>query len=426
MRFSLTRTLRLTLVHLLIGLIGATATARGFDASLYFSPVLPSSATTITLEPRSAKRTDRVIVFCTVEPGDTLAGIAARFATTSHEIKLKNSLKKDLLTPGLTLQVPLNLKQAAPPTRAPRLPPGAVWHTVRRGETLSEIYNRFGISQSDLVNANPEIRSLDQIHPGERFVIPSGQDGAYIRLKPGQQLLEVAAEHDVELGDLLLANNVRDLNSVTAGDYLVLPGVDARAVAQRLQERRNAEAAIRSQVLYDLAKERKVQARRTQVVQAAQNSARSRLRSAQVTQTARVRRASANFSFPSYGGGYMWPMRGVITSGYGTRGFWIGSSNFHTGVDIASGYGTPIYAAHSGVVEQAGYGFFGLNVWVGVGGGVENIYGHMSRIAVYAGSYVQRGQLIGYEGCSGICTGPHLHFEVRVGGQHVNPLRYLP
>jgi murein DD-endopeptidase MepM/ murein hydrolase activator NlpD len=119
-------------------------------------------------------------------------------------------------------------------------------------------------------------------------------------------------------------------------------------------------------------------------------------------------------------------MRGVITSGYGRRGFWIGNSNFHTGVDIAAGYGAPIYAAHSGYVQQAGYGYYGLNVWIDAGGGVQNIYGHLSRLTVYAGSYVQRGQLIGYEGCSGICTGPHLHFEVRVGGQHVNPLRYLP
>ena len=204
--------------------------------------------------------------------------------------------------------------------------------------------------------------------------------------------------------------------------------MSADARAKRLEQRRAAEGLVRVQAQFEQASLNKARARASLSAQAATRSAaaRANLRSAQRSQTALVRRASANYSFPSYGGGYIWPMRGVITSGYGRRGFWIGSSNFHTGVDIASGYGAPIYAAHSGYVTQAGYGYFGLNVWINTGGGVENIYGHMSRAAVYAGSYVQRGQLIGYQGCSGICTGPHLHFEVRVGGRHVNPLRYLP
>ena len=297
---------------------------------------------------------------------------------------------------------------------------------VRPRETLSEIYANYGVVMSDLVNANPGLRSLDQIHPGERLIVPGGSSGAFVQLKLGDNLLTVATNYSLDIGDLVSANRIRDLGSLQAGDYVVLPGVDAEATAKRLEVRRQAEADIRTQALFELARERKSQDRAILAQTSAQNANRAKLRGVQRTQTTLVRRASARYSFPTFGGGYVWPMRGVITSGYGPRGFWIGNSNFHTGVDIASGYGTPIYAAHSGYVTQAGYGFFGLNVWVSVGGGVENIYGHMSRAAVYAGSYVQRGELIGYEGCSGICTGPHLHFEVRVNGQHVNPLRYLP
>jgi murein DD-endopeptidase MepM/ murein hydrolase activator NlpD len=217
---------------------------------------------------------------------------------------------------------------------------------------------------------------------------------------------------------------------------VVLPNIDAQNSMARLEKRRQAEEAVRTQARFELAKERIAAARaelaaqaKVRSAQAAANaSARERLRVAQrtSTSTSRVRRATASYSFPSYSGGYIWPMRGSITSGFGRRGFWIGGNNFHTGLDIAAPYGTPIYAAKGGYVQESGYGYFGLNVWVNTGNGVQNIYGHMSRVAVYGGQYVQRGQLLGWEGCSGICTGPHLHFEIRVNGSPVNPLRYLP
>jgi murein DD-endopeptidase MepM/ murein hydrolase activator NlpD len=419
----LTRATRIALSAALIGSLGLTAQAKTFDLEPFFGFAFARAAQTVTLEPQSEQSPSTVRIFLTVRPGDSLASIANRFDTTPRAIKLENGLTKDALQPGITLKVKLESQVKSAVARAARLPPGASWHTVRRFETLSEIYSDYGITQDDLVNANPGLRSLDQIRPGERLIIPGDTQGAYVKLKAGDDLLSVSANHGVELEALIVANEVRDLRGLQEGDYLVLPGVDADATAKRLQARRDAEAAVRAQALYDLAVKRKAQAR-AELAQA--QSARAQFRNVQRSQTTRVRRASANYSFSRYGGGYIWPMRGVITSGYGRRGFWIGNSNFHTGIDISAGYGAPIYAAHSGYVQQAGYGFFGLNVWIDVGGGVQNIYGHMSRLAVYAGSYVQRGQIIGYEGCSGICTGPHLHFEVRVGGQHVNPLRYLP
>ena len=403
----------------------AALSGKSFDIAPFFGQPLPSAVQSVVLEPQAPTR---VKVFVTIRAGDTLAMLGQRYGSTPRQIKLENGMTKDRLQPGVTLKIPLELREVNATARASRLPPGASWHTVRPRETLSEIHSQYGVTQADLVNANPGLRSLDQINPGERLIVPSQESGAYVQLKAGDNLLSIAAYYTLELDELMIANDVWQLNALKAGDYILLPGISAIATAKRLEQRRTAEALVRVQAQFEQARINTARARVALSAQAATRSAaaRANLRTAQRSQTTLVRRASANYSFPSYGGGYIWPMRGVITSGYGRRGFWIGSSNFHTGVDIASGYGSPIYAAHSGYVSQAGYGYYGLNVWINAGAGVENIYGHLSRAAVYAGSYVQRGQLIGYEGCSGICTGPHLHFEVRIGGRHVNPLRYLP
>jgi murein DD-endopeptidase MepM/ murein hydrolase activator NlpD len=95
----------------------------------------------------------------------------------------------------------------------------------------------------------------------------------------------------------------------------------------------------------------------------------------------------------------------------------------HTGVDLASPKGTPIYAAGDGIVEKAGwsngYGNFTLIKHVN---GYETGYGHQSKIIVEAGDKVRQGQLIGYVGSTGNSTGPHLHFEIRINGNYVDPL----
>lgn len=400
---------------------------------------LNAPAKTVRLQ---AKRptASSVVIYLKVRRGDSIGSIANRFGVSVRQIKLATGIRRNTVQPDEILKVPLEKTKLEPPRQA-RLPPGAFWYTVRRGDTLSTIQDRYDFLQMDLVNANPALRSLDQIYLGERLIIPGETNGAYIILKNSQRLLDVAASHGVEIDDLIRANHSSNLSALRAGDYVVLPGVDADATLQRLQDRRDAEEAVRVQARFELAKKRIAAARvalaeqaklraelqaATRANAAQASKIRQRLRAAQRSATSQVRRATASFSFPTFRGGYIWPMRGVITSGFGRRGFWIGSSNFHTGLDIAGPYGTPIYAAKGGLVQQAGYGYFGLNAWIDVGGGVQNIYGHMSRIAVYDGQYVERGQLLGWQGCSGICTGPHLHFEIRVGGSPVNPLRYLP
>jgi murein DD-endopeptidase MepM/ murein hydrolase activator NlpD len=122
--------------------------------------------------------------------------------------------------------------------------------------------------------------------------------------------------------------------------------------------------------------------------------------------------------------GLIMPANGPITSYFGYRYHPIlHFTRFHAGVDIGAGWGSPIVAAGDGQVAAAGWaGGYGREVQIAHGGGIVSIYGHMSEIVAQAGSFVRRGQLIGYVGSSGLSTGPHLHFEVRQSGTPVNPL----
>jgi murein DD-endopeptidase MepM/ murein hydrolase activator NlpD len=119
--------------------------------------------------------------------------------------------------------------------------------------------------------------------------------------------------------------------------------------------------------------------------------------------------------------GFIWPVNGPVTSPFGYR--W---GRLHAGIDIGVPSGTPIHAAASGSVALAGWvGGYGNYTCIDHGGGLATCYGHQSSIAVSVGQHVTQGQVIGYTGCTGHCFGPHLHFEVRINGNPVDPLGYL-
>ncbi|HEX2273266.1 MAG TPA: M23 family metallopeptidase [Acidimicrobiales bacterium] len=121
-------------------------------------------------------------------------------------------------------------------------------------------------------------------------------------------------------------------------------------------------------------------------------------------------------------GGLIWPASGPVNSPFGPR--W---GRMHTGIDIGAPSGSGIRAAKGGTVISAGYnGGYGLAVVIDHGGGLTTLYGHCSSISVADGASVSQGQNIGAVGCTGSCTGPHLHFETRVGGTPQNPMNYLP
>lgn len=124
----------------------------------------------------------------------------------------------------------------------------------------------------------------------------------------------------------------------------------------------------------------------------------------------------------------LWPTDGgVISSYYGGRtGPINGGFDWHPGLDIAVDIGTPVYAAAMGTVEMAGWnGGYGQFVKIRHGNGYESAYGHMSGIAVTTGQQVRKGEIIGFVGSTGYSTGPHLHFEVFVDGENIDPLYML-
>ena len=119
--------------------------------------------------------------------------------------------------------------------------------------------------------------------------------------------------------------------------------------------------------------------------------------------------------------GLIWPVNGPVTSPFGYR--W---GRLHAGIDIGVPYGTPIHAAGAGTVVLAGWtGGYGNYTCIDHGGGMATCYGHQSSYAVSSGAQVSQGQVIGYVGNTGHSFGAHLHFEVRINGNPVDPLGYL-
>ena len=120
-------------------------------------------------------------------------------------------------------------------------------------------------------------------------------------------------------------------------------------------------------------------------------------------------------------GGWYFPVQGEITQ-Y--------PSWYHMALDIAGAIGTPVYAAHSGTISRVSVGTFdtgyGNNVWIDDGDGIKTHYAHLNSVAVSVGQQVAGGQtIIGYRGNSGRSTGPHTHFEIQVNGSLINPLTYV-
>lgn len=126
-------------------------------------------------------------------------------------------------------------------------------------------------------------------------------------------------------------------------------------------------------------------------------------------------------------GQLVWPVHGAVTNQFGlSRHSDFGVQRMHTGIDIHADHGANVVAAdHGTVIKSAFNSSYGHFIVVNHGNGMTTLYAHLSTRLVNAGARVNRGQLIGRVGSTGVSTRPHLHFEVSVGGTRVNPLRYL-
>jgi len=140
-----------------------------------------------------------------------------------------------------------------------------------------------------------------------------------------------------------------------------------------------------------------------------------------------IRRKQGAYTGAPWRGRFVRPVLGGITSGYGWRIHPITRRRqFHTGVDIAAPYGTPVKAGGDGrVIDTGWHGGYGNAVIIDHGNRVSTVYAHLSSIGVAEGTLVKAGDVIGRVGTTGFSTGPHLHFEVRVNGAHVDPFSRL-
>ena len=276
-----------------------------------------------------------------------------------------------------------------PPKPEPTPEPAFVAYTVQTGDTVAAIAASHGIQVETLLWNNPDLNAdPDSISIGQQLLIPS-RDGILYTVKLGDTLTDVAELYKVEVGNIVgfISNEIGNADSVSEGALLLLPGA--------LPPPPPPPAATPEPIFAAAAPEPPP--------------------------------SGGPVAAPASVSGFIWPVYGPISEYYGAPR---GAGTYHAGLDIDQtfNYGGAIAAAAPGQVVLAtsdGYGY-GAYVVIRHDNGYETLYAHMSAIYVTQGQYVSQGEIIGAIGCTGYCTGPHLHFEVRINGATVDPLAYLP
>jgi murein DD-endopeptidase MepM/ murein hydrolase activator NlpD len=316
-------------------------------------------------------------------------------------------------------------------------------------EELAAAAERLGAVSGELARAEAKFSAIDGDLTAAKDELTDRAVTAYIR-QPSAQLASVLLERQ-SFRELAAARDfLRSLVEAQAGSVERYRRLRAEVDGERrsLHELRDVEAAHQDAVT--LRRDELVAVRRRQDglrVQAASEEGRQKTLLVEVrskvkdfeAQIASLKKESdaiaaalrarqrAQQKAPTGKGVLAAPVPGVVTSTFGPRKHPIfGTTRNHTGVDFSATTGTPVKAAADGVVFVAGErGGYGNTVIVDHGNTLATLYGHLSRIAVAEGTKVTRGQVVGYAGSTGYSTGPHLHFEVRVNGNPVDPLKYL-
>ncbi|AWN23133.1 peptidase M23 [Deinococcus irradiatisoli] len=435
-------------------------------------------------KPAALPRSTAASAFVIARPLEAPVQIAERYGVALSALRVLRAGGEQPpsaapLSAGQVVRVALAL---TPP--AGRRPESIKTVTVGYGDTLSHLMLRYDLSERELISANLDLGSLDKLLVGTRLNIPTRETGLLLRIKPGQSAADLIEAYRAEPLKVARANNITLPTELKVGDELLLPGIYADSLHQELLARRlraiqQARAArvlaqyqayeawkaarlrerqrrfdayqawlksperlamvekYKRQAEYDAwraqqaAKQAEYQNWLSQ--QNAEDAARSQDMHAQMLDLAggdprpqmqaalEAERAAPDLQL-------RWPIdHPRLTSRFGEEDIEFHQEQFHGGLDMAEPMGTPIYAAQEGDVTKSGDGAFGTNVYtVDPVLGLTIIYGHLSATAVEIGQHVKQGDLIGYVGCSGECTGPHLHFELRLGSTPVDPLAFLP
>ncbi|MGA7668859.1 MAG: LysM peptidoglycan-binding domain-containing M23 family metallopeptidase, partial [Nitrolancea sp.] len=317
-------------------------------------------------------------------------------------------------------------------------------YTVETGDTLHDIAAKYGISTQDLIDANdlanPDlIFPGDHVTiPGAGS---SGQD-ITITVEAGDTINKLAERYGVDPSSIVnvASNDIADANLIIVGQSLVIPGAnssgsadaqgggDTQATASLAST--DAPQAVDTSASTNSADTQSQDQSQPDTTSASTDAAPAPTQQSTPAPTPEPTQAPQ----PAASDGFSWPVQGTITQNFGPTSFGLepayqGYAHFHQGLDIANRMYTPIHAAASGTVIFAGWSNsgYGFCVQIDHGNGIVTLYGHMAQQpSVSVGEGVSSGQEIGKMGSTGASTGSHLHFAVQKNGVWVNPLNYLP
>lgn len=331
-----------------------------------------------------------------------------------------NDLTGDSIRPGQVLSVPGD----EPEVEATAAPTTVI---VRAGDTLYDIAVANDISVTDLIAFNDLGGTV--IHPGQELLLHAGKQPPaplVVTIQKGDSLWAIAQAYNVSLEALSAANGITGGTVLQPGHQVTVPGryaADSTDLGGAVPETITVQPG---DSLWGLARTHNTT---VAAILGANDLRGDRVIAGQqlrILPGAEVQAGRATEPLPAVAQGVMlWPIYGAITSRYGYRQLWISGSNFHSGLDIDGETGDPIHAAVGGVVTFAGWqGGYGYLVVV-EDGDTEYYYAHASELLVTEGQWVQAGDLIALIGSTGNSTGSHLHFEIRVSGDPVDPLPIL-
>ncbi len=243
-----------------------------------------------------------------------------------------------------------------------------VYYTVEPGDTISEIAEKFGVTANTILWEN-NLGAYSVIRPGDKLtILPIS--GIRYKIVKGDTLAKIAKQYGVDTQNIIEFNKLASADDIKIGEQIMIPGGKKPYVAPTYSFRSLTAAPASPKVVA----------------------------SGQMLWPTTCRRITQYFRWS------------------------------HSGLDIACSSGQPIYAANSGQVIKAQGGWnggYGIIIIIDHGNGTQTIYGHLSKLYIKVGETVEKGTAIGAMGSSGRSTGPHLHFEIRVGGARKNPLYYI-
>lgn len=381
----------------------------------------------------------------TVQPGDTLVGIALRYNLSVAQIVQANNLTNlNLIHPGqrLILSVVTTPADSTPQNSSPNTYPT---HFIQPGETLFTIAAKYGLSLEALIQAN-NILNPDMIQVGQALQIPLGP-------KPTPQPL-TAPFVSVDLSEPTIIQGRTLIITVKLSAPITLTGTleDRPILFQNMGEGQfwgiAAIHAMAEPKTYPISLTATQpggnQTTITSTVTVVEgpygaediqlDDDHSQLLDEQLIKTEQEKLDNLWSQVtlpPRWNGPFIYPVELSelrITSNFGTRRSYGGSpvASFHGGADFGGEVGLPIYAPATGVVVMAErLTIRGNAVLVDHGLGLYSGYWHLDRLAVQVGQEVKPGDLIGYLGDTGLVTGPHLHWEMRLNGIAVEPLQWV-